>query len=467
MIFETIEAEGLAHLSYFVGDASAGVAVVIDPKRDVQDYLDLAQRHGVRIVRILETHVHADFVSGSLELAAKTGAVVHVGAADGYGFEHAALSDGDVLEVGGLSFEALHTPGHTPEHMGFLVSGGKGSSKPWALFSGDALFAGEVGRPDLLGEEEKLALARALYRSLHGKILVLDDGVEVFPAHGEGSPCGGSIGDRRTTTVGYERKYNPKLQPMGEAEFVRLVLADLPPAPAYYPRTKGVNLRGPTVSGGMAIVPALSPQEVLERSREPGVRIVDAREIEAFGGGHVPGSLSIPLRGEFPVWCGWMLDPEHRIVLVLPDESKLREVRTHLFRIGIDRVDGYLASGMRGWFEAGLEFSKDEQMSVFELHGSLGRMQVLDVRTEGEWLAGHVPTAVHLFVPRIEEGLGTTLDRGEPVAVYCGSGYRASIAASVLQRMGFRDVRNVPGSMRAWKSAGLAVEVPTVRGPGA
>lgn len=458
MIFETVEAKGLAHLSYLVGDEAAGFAVVVDPKRDVQDYLDLAQKHGVRISHILETHIHADFVSGSLELQALTGAPIYVGKAEGYGFSHVALSDGDTLEVGSLKVQALHTPGHTPEHVSFLVSGGKGAGKPWGLFSGDLLFAGEVGRPDLLGEEEKKRLARSLYHSLREKVLSLDDGVEVFPAHGEGSPCGGSIGDRKTTTVGYERENNPKLAEMTEEAFVELVLADLPPAPTYYPRMKRVNLQGPKVLGGLPNVAALSPKEVRELSETEDVQVVDAREIEAFGGGHVPGSLSVALRGEFPVWSGWMLDAEKRVVLVLPDESKLKEAQAHLFRIGVDRVEGYLRNGMKGWFEAGLDFAKVEQTSVFELSDSLGKVQVLDVRTDGEWDVGHVPSAVHVFVPRLEAELDGKLDRERPVAVYCGSGYRASIAASVLQRIGFKDVRNVPGSMKAWKAAGLPLE---------
>lgn len=457
MIFETVEAKGLAHLSYFVGDEAAGVALVIDPKRDVQDYLDLAQKYGVRIVHILETHIHADFVSGSLELGAKTGALLHVGQADGYGFPHIALSDGDIIDLGNLTFKALHTPGHTPEHMSFLVSGGKGAGKPWGLFSGDLLFAGEVGRPDLLGDEEKIRLARSLYRSLREKVLALEDGVEVFPAHGEGSPCGGSIGDRKTTTVGYERENNPKLAEMTEDDFVTLVLSDLPPAPTYYPRMKRVNLEGPRVLGGIPNVSALSPREVENLAKANEVQVVDAREIEAFGGGHVPGSLSIALRGEFPVWSGWMLDPNKPVVLVLPDEGKLTEIQAHLLRIGIDDVRGYLRNGMKGWFEAGLPFTKTPQMSVFELNASLGQVQILDVRTDAEWAGGHVPTAMHAFVPDLRKTLDGRLNKDEPLAVYCGSGYRASIAASVLERMGYKDVRNVPGSVKAWKAAGLGL----------
>ena len=463
MFLETIKAEGLAHLSYLLGDNDTGVCAVIDPRRDVKIYLDLARQHNARITHILETHIHADFVSGSRELSAETEAPIYVGKSDEYGFAHEALQDGDTLAIGSLTLKILHTPGHTPEHVCYLVRGGKGSQEPWALFSGDTLFAGEVGRPDLLGQGSEQDLARSLYRTLHNKLLKLGDEVEVYPAHGQGSPCGGSIGDRNTSTIGYERLHNPKLKEMSEEAFVKLVLSDLPPAPFYYPRMKKVNAHGPRLLHGLPHVPALDPKTFQEEMQKPDTIVVDTREIEAFGGGHVKGALNIALRDEFPQWAGWMLKAEVRILLVLPSEDKLEEVERHLIRVGHEKVGGFLRQGMRGWFEAGLPFERTCEMSVQELHEKLATQkegfQLLDVRRDDEWKEGHIPTARHLFAPYLSEHL-ETLDKDRAIVVYCGSGYRAGVAASVLQQHGFPNVCNVPGSMAAWKAAGYKTEKP-------
>lgn len=463
MFLETIKAEGLAHLSYLLGDESNGVCAVIDPRRDVDVYLEHARRHNVRITHILETHIHADFVSGSLELHAATGAPIFVGETSEYGFEHKALREGDSLSLGSLTIEVLHTPGHTPEHVCYLVSGGKGSVERWALFSGDTLFAGEVGRPDLLGHDRAQELARALYHTLHDKLLKLGDEVEVYPAHGQGSPCGGSIGDRNTSTIGYERLHNPKLQIKDEATFIEAVLSDLPPAPFYYPRMKKVNAQGPALTRCLPRVLPVDARTFHEEMKKPGTVIVDTREIEAFGGGHIAGSLSIALRGEFPQWAGWMLEADARVLLVLSDDDKLDEVERHLLRVGFENIAGYLQQGMRGWFEAGLPFERTYEMSVQELHEKLSTatnsFQVLDVRRDDEWNEGFISTARHLFAPYLTKHLDV-VEKGKPVVVYCGSGYRASVAASVLQQNGFTDVCSVPGSMAAWKAAGYTTVKP-------
>lgn len=458
MILETVQSEGLAHLSYLLGDDSAGVCAVIDPRRDVSAYLELSRKKNCRITHILETHIHADFVSGSRELAAQTGAPISVGEAPEYGFEHRALKEGDCLELGSVRLKVLHTPGHTPEHVCFLASGGKGSDEPWALFSGDTLFAGEVGRPDLLGGDSEERLARQLYHTFHDKLLKLGDQVEVYPGHGQGSPCGGSIGDRNTTTIGYERQFNPKLQPQSADDFVKQVLTGLPPAPFYYPRMKQVNAAGPRVLGCIPYVQPLDPKAFRGAMEETNAIVVDAREIEAFGGAHIDGSLNIALRGEFPIWAGWTLKAEQTVLLVLPEESDLDLVQRHLLRIGIENVGGFLRNGMRGWLEAGLPFRRTLQMSVHELKarldGGSDGLQLLDVRRDDEWEAGHLPGAKHVYAPYLPEHLDE-LDRERPVAAFCGSGYRASIAASTLERSGFREVINIPGSMKAWKAAGF------------
>lgn len=467
MLFETIVTLGLAHLSYIVGEVG-GDCAVIDPRRDVEAYLDLARERSARITHLIETHIHADFVSGSRELAARTGATIYAGASEDYRLEHRPVNGGDTLEVGGLCLRALHTPGHTPEHVSFVVSNADEADRPFAVFTGDTLFVGEVGRPDLIGGGTEGRLARQLYRSLFEKLLPLGDEVEIYPAHGEGSPCGGNIGDRRTSTIGYERLHNAKLQAGSEDEFVQSVLSGLPPAPRYYARMKEVNAHGPEVLGGLPTVQPLPPEEFQRDCQEGRTVVLDTREIEAFGGAHVGGALNIPLREEFPVWCGWMLDcdPGQKILLVLEDESHLDEAVRQLLRVGFENICGYLQLGMRGWIEAGLPFATLPQLSVHELKARMergetseGGLQLLDVRREDEWDEGHLPTARHVFAAFLGERLDE-LDRDRPVAVYCGSGYRASIAASVLQRNGFRAVYNVPGSMKAWKAAGFETVKP-------
>ena len=456
MILETVKSDGLAHLSYLLGDDGAGVCAVIDPRRDVEVYLGLAQRYQLRITHVLETHIHADFVSGSRELAARTDATIYGGEGD-YGFEIEALREGDTLSVGPFTLEVLHTPGHSPEHVCLVVrGGGKGAEEPWAVFTGDTLFASEVGRPDLATGKSEEELARDLYSSLK-KLLGLPETLEVLPAHGEGSPCGGSIGVRDRTTLGYEKAHNAKLQLSSEAEFTEQVLAELSPEPRYYPRMKRLNARGPEPLGSRPHLSALSPEQVDDLRQQEDVLFLDTREIDAFAGAHIGGSLNIALRSSFPIWCGWMLDSEQRLVLISEDSAAAARAQTHLLRTGFDKVIGYLRGGMRTWTEARREFETSGRMSVHDLNakveaGDVG--QLLDVRREDEWQAGFIPGAQHIFLPFLAEHI-ETLDQERPVTVYCGSGYRASIAVSLLERRGFREVTNVLGSMKAWRAAGL------------
>lgn len=474
MIFETVRSEGLAHFSYVLGDEQAGVCAVIDPRRDVDVYLEIARKNRARITAILETHVHADFVSGSRELAAKTGAPIYVGANGAYGFAHEPLADGDTVELGDFALDVHHTPGHTREHVCFLARGGAGASAPWGLFTGDTLFAGEVGRPDIPGEEHVAELARLLHKTLRQKVLPLGDELIIYPAHGEGSPCGASIGARPTSTIGYERRHNPLLQIEEPDRFTQEILASLPPVPAYYSRMKRVNAQGPVVLGSPPYLPPLNADDFMAEMEAPNTLVLDTREIEAFGAAHIPRSLNVALRKPFPVWAGrildetlpiwtgWIVRPENRILLVLPDASDVGTVHTELLRVGYDNLVGYLRQGIRGWTEAGKPISQIGQMSVHRLKERVDaddEFQILDVRSETEWQAEHIPTATHIYVPDLEEQVNR-LDRERPVAVYCGSGYRASIAASLLKRERFREVYNVPGSITAWKDAGYPLTRP-------
>lgn len=487
MIFETVRTEGLAQLSYFLADDTARVAAVIDPRRDVEVYLELARRHEVRITHALETHIHADFVSGARILAERTGARVCVGRSDAYGYSpDRLLDDGDEVAVGELTLRVFHTPGHSPEHVCFAMAGpgggggdeGGGSShgdagegrdpedgrgRTWAVFTGDTLFAGSVGRPDLAAGLDPEEQAGRLHDSIHEKLLPLGDHVLAFPGHGAGSPCGADIGDRDVTTLGIERRTNSKLDVASREAFVETVLEDLPDEPAYYARMKEVNARGPDPAAVLPHLPALDPDAFARAMEQPEAMVVDAREIVAFGGAHITGSLNIADRGSFPVWAGRILRPDQRILLVLPHPDRLDEVHRHLFRIGLDDVGGYLAGGMRRWIESGRSMASRPDLSVHELHHRIREgedgdaLQVLDVRSDEEWAMGRIPGARHVFVPDLVHELDR-LDRDRPVAVYCGSGYRSSLAASLLEREGFAHVYNVPGSMTAWLAAGYPLE---------
>lgn len=467
MILETVKSEGLAQLSYVVGDEDAGVAAVIDPRRDVGAYLEIAQRHGLRIEHVLETHIHADFVSGSLELRSRTGATVHAGRSEAYEFCHRPLDDGDTVSVGAYRLTALHTPGHSPEHVCFLLSGGRTEGAgPWAVFTGDTLFAGSVGRPDLSAGIPAEELARALYRSIHEKLLPLGDDLLVYPGHAAGSPCGsGEIGDREVTTIGYERRTNDRLGAFTATEFADAVLKDLPEQPRYYTWTREVNASGPATDG-IVHLPALDARAFREAAGREDAVIVDVREAESFSGGHVPGSLNIGLRPAFPVWAGWMLDPGKEIFLVVPDEVQLETVQRHLHRIGLYRIGGWLRGGMHGWIEAGLPLGKRQDLSVHELRERVayGRdeLQLLDVRSQSEWDAGRVPGARHVFAPHVGER-ADEIDPARPVATFCATGYRGSLAASVLAGLGFDRVHNVAGSMEAWRAAGYPLADSTRR----
>ncbi|MDT8306895.1 MAG: rhodanese-like domain-containing protein [Anaerolineae bacterium] len=475
MILERITSQGLAHYSYLVGDETAGVCAVIDARRDVEVYLERARHHQVEITHILETHIHADYVSGSRELAARCGAPIYTGVTAEVAFEHRPLQDGQEIELGEFTLRTLHAPGHTPEHIVFLIRGGAGASAPWGLFSGDTLFAGDVGRPDLLGEEQEEELADKLYTSLHEKLLPLGDGIIIYPAHGEGSPCGASIGARPSSTLGYERANNELLQITDRETFVRQVLAAQSAAPSYYARMKKVNARGPEILGALPALPALDAATFMAEMQRPNSIVLDLRSLEAFAGAHIEGALNIGMREPFPIWAGrileetlpiwagWIVAPDSRILLVADSAEQAAEARTELLRVGYEQIGGYLRRGLHGWTEQGMPVVHSELLSVQELRaiqeageGEKG-WQILDVRSEQEWNQGHIPGAVHIPVHELDERLGE-LDRNRPLAVYCGSGYRASIAASLLMRNGFEKVANVPGSISGWKGAGYPLE---------
>jgi hydroxyacylglutathione hydrolase len=464
VIFETVRTDGLAHLSYLIGDRNSGRAAVIDPRRDVEVYLDLARQHHLTITHAIETHIHADFVSGSRELADRTGtAKVHVSVEGGarYGFAHEPLRDGSRVELGTVTLTAMHTPGHTPEHMAYLAATKRNS---WGFFSGDFLFADSVGRPDLLGADQTPGLAKALFRSLRTALGPLPDAVPLYPAHGAGSPCGANIGDRQSN-IGHERRHNPALQITDEPAFNDWVLRTAPPMPRYYPRMKRINLQGPEVLKGLPAVEWMEPVAFRRRLAGGDVQLIDNRTMLAFGGGHIAGAWNFGPRPELSLWAGWMLDPAKPIALVLPRDSDLPEVLYQFLRVGFTRFAGCLKGGMEAWATAGLPVQGLAQLPVQELNKRLQShdLQLLDVRTPGEWDDGHLPGAQYRFLGELPEKL-RGLDPDRPVAVYCASGYRSSLAASILQAAGFTAVANVPGSYQAWTAAGFPTVKPSDAG---
>lgn len=458
MIVDRVFTPGLAQVAYFVADEAAGAAAVIDPRRDVDAYLEWAAERGLRITAILETHVHADFVSGARELAAATGAPIYASRLGDQEFPHEPLEDGHEVAIGSLRLRALWTPGHTPEHMAYLLIDPAQGPEPVALFSGDALFVGEVGRPDLLGEEQTQQLAEQLYHTVVDRLSRLEDDVVVYPGHTAGSACGKKIGDAPRTTIGAEKLFNYAFQARSQDAFVRMVLAGMPMPPTYYPVLKRVNKVGPDLLADLPEGRALTP-EAVAAGQAAGALVVDARSPAAFGAGHLPDARFAGLDSNFTTWMGWLAPYDRELILVLDEEDRFEEARTELRRIGLDQVAGYLAGGMAAWRAEGRDVVALPQMPVETLARRLDARRdglvVLDVRSGEEWAEGHIPGAVHHFAGEIAQGTEPPVDGAEQIAVVCGTGYRSSVAASMLQERGQRNLINVAGGMTAWREAAL------------
>ncbi|WP_291295424.1 rhodanese-like domain-containing protein [Elioraea sp.] len=460
LIFERIQTEGIAVLSYLIGDDSDGVAAVFDPTWDVDKYVDLARQKSVTITHIFETHIHADLVSGARELCARAGSAKIFLSEEGgasYGFVHETIRDGDRFEIGKTLVTVRHTPGHTPEHVSFLLADRSHPETPWGVLTGDSLFVNSAGRPDLLGEGESKKLAEQLFHTLQDFYKALPDGVLLYPAHGAGSPCGADIGDRLESSIGYERRHNAFLQFEHVPSFTEYALGTAPPVPHYYPLMKQVNARGPEILGSLPRVPGLPPKAFRQAAQDGAGVVVDTRSMLGFGGGHIEGALNIGGSPMLSIWAGWLLDPEEPILLVLDADTKLEEVVKLFLRTGYTRFAGYLVGGMKAWDNAGFQLEHVRQMTVHEVQDAGDALQVVDVRAPDEWKGGHVPGARHMFLPELREK-ASELDRLRPTAIYCDSGYRASIGTSILQQEGFTKVCNIPGSWQAWTKAGFPVE---------
>ncbi len=452
MILERIKSEGLALNSYFIGSGSS--AAVIDPRRDVQIYLDLSLKHGMKISYILETHRNEDYVIGSLDLGNYSHAVIYHG--PGLRWKYGTvLKDGQEFSVGKLRLAAIHTPGHTDESMSYFVTDLNSGKTPIMVFTGDTIFTGDTGRVDLCGESEIPRMASNLYESIFRRLLPLGDQVILCAAHGAGSICGLNIADRDESTLGVERLQNPSLCHSIKDDFVQHKSAERPEKPPYFAMMEKYNLEGPPRLACLPMPAPLAPFE-FKKEIENGATVVDTSLPSAFGGAHIKGSYSIWLEG-LPGFAGWMLPYDRPILLVLEDQSHLKKAVTYLIRLGYDNIIGFLKGGIEGWYDAGLPTERLPLLSVHQLKEKLDggeELVVLDARDQMEWDSGHIPGSLHIFVGHVESRL-SEIPRDKPVAVLCSVGHRAGIAASVLLRNNFPEVYNVLGSVTAWRHAGF------------
>jgi glyoxylase-like metal-dependent hydrolase (beta-lactamase superfamily II)/rhodanese-related sulfurtransferase len=449
---------------------SDGIAAVVDPQRDVEIYIEEAKQQGLKIAYVIETHLHADFVSGHHELAERTGATICIGSKAGATFPHRDMHDGDKIEFGKCVLQFLETPGHTPESMCILVTDSERRDSPWAVLTGDTLFIGDVGRPDLSADHTPQQLAGMMYDSLHNKLFPLADDVEVFPAHGAGSLCGRSIGKERSSTIGKEKQFNYALQPMTRESFVHMLTADLPERPGYFSRDAEINRAGAEAMQELPPLAALSADEVAKRVGQPGIEagngalILDTRPSSDFFASHIPGSVHIALSGQFASWAGALIGLDREIILIAEDSERTEESRMRLARVGIEHITGYLEGGIPAWQRSGRSVTQFAQVSAGELRQLLTRepgMQVIDVRRATEWDDGHIAQARLAPLNKFAALLGSDanaakklfqdMDMHRPVIVHCQGGYRSAIAASMLERAGFSMVVNVIGGFDAWK----------------
>ncbi len=449
----------LAHASYMVG--SECVAAVIDPQRDVDIYLEAAAQKGWKIEHIIETHVHADFVSGHRELAERTGARIYLGEGSGAEFPHVAVKDGDELNFGNCHLKFLQTPGHTVESICILMNDASQPDRPGILFTGDTLFVGDVGRPDLSGTYTPQQLAAILYQSLHEKVLRLPDETQIYPAHGAGSLCGRQMSSESSSTIGKQKQTNYALMAKSSEEFVHLLTDNLSTAPEYFAQEVDLNRKGAAPISQLPAPAALSAPEVL-RLQQEGTVVVDTRPASEFAAAHVPGSIHIALTGQYASWAARILGLQTKLIIVGEDADHVRESQLRLARVGLESISGYLDAGVAGWVRSGYELESIPQITAPDL-AELRKQEpesvtVLDVREEAELSGGAIEGAIRIPLGKLMNRT-SELNPTKLTVVHCKGGYRSSIATSILRRGGFRDIANLMGGFDAWKAAGLPVSL--------
>jgi hydroxyacylglutathione hydrolase len=436
---------GLGNSTYLIGSRDTGKGILIDPLRDVDRYLQAAARLGIQLTHVLDTHLHADFISGNLEIARQTRAVIGASEMAEVAFDHIPLGENSVIDLGPFQLRVLTTPGHSPEHISFLLTGE--DQKASALFSGGALIVGGAARTDLLGHEHTHALAHELYHTIHDKLLKLPDEVKVFPTHGAGSFCIAPASSERTSTIGAERRTNPLAQPQSEQEFIRRSLTGLPSYPTYYKYMRAINRAGAGILGGLPVLKPLSAGEV-KAEMGKGTVVLDVRHQDRFAAGHIPDAFGIRVDAPLVVWAGWVIPFGSRIVLLAESTEERSDAIRQLIRIGYDNLAGYLEGGIDAWAR---EYPVETVRSirVNELRERLSEIPVLDVRNLAEWAQGHIPGAIHIEGGRLawEE---FELPSEGPLAVQCASGNRSMIAISVLKRRGYHNLIQVEGGINDW-----------------
>jgi hydroxyacylglutathione hydrolase len=444
--------DGLGHQSYFIVDENTHVAAVVDPRRDIEIYLQAADKAGANIAWVFETHVHNDYITGAREIRDRTGATIVNAASAGLAYEHQGVSDGDRIEVGSLSFVVLATPGHTPDHVSYAAYEA-GHDKPTAIFTGGSMLVGSAGRTDLVSPGMTLTLTRDQYHSLRRLLDTMPDDVLVYPTHGAGSFCGATMSETpaRRSTIGQERLASPAAHVHDEAEFVRQQLAGYGVYPAYYRHMGEINQTGPRILGGMPELSALAPLQVRD-NLDHGLPLIDGRGRRIFAQEHVPGSLNIELDESFGTYVGWLLPFNKPLMLLIEDETGRKEAVTQLIRIGYEQLRGYLDGGVDAWKSAGLPTNSFEIMTLDELNRRLQsneRLTVLDVRDSAEWNSGHVPGSQHIHIGDLMQHLHE-IPRDMPVATICRSGHRAAIAASILDALGHETLAVQRGGVPDW-----------------
>lgn len=464
MFVQQFFVKGLAHSSYLLGGANT--CAIIDPRRDIEIYLQAAADMGMKITHILETHLHADFISGHLDLAEATGAVIYAPKSAKCQFGHKAVKEGDTFKIEDMHIRVLETPGHTPEHLSYVVTDTSRGSEPAAVFCGDTLFVGDVGRPDLFPGIAR-ELAHKLYDSLHGKLMALPDFCDVYPAHGAGSLCGRAMGAKRTTTIGYERRYNSVLQIADREKFIQSLTTHMPAAPDHFSRCSSVNGKGPALVRTLPEIVAMPPAAFKKASEKKNTIVLDIRSYEAFGGQHVPGSFHIDFGGNFATFAGWILPPDSNVLLVAASLAEAREAGVLLKRVGVDKAIGYLDGGMYAWAKEGYPANHVPQISADELNRIMVKGQELvlvDVRAAGEFEARHIQGAVNIAAPDMR-ARRDTLRKSKPIALICSTGHRSSLAAALLKQRGFEHVSNVAGGMTGYSAAGYSDSCPICVAP--
>ena len=446
--------KGLGNSAYLIGSHDTKRGILIDPLRDVDQYLHAASERGIQLTHVLDTHLHADFVSGCREIAHHTRAEIGASVTANVGFEHRALTEDSIIDMGAFQIHIMTTPGHSPEHISYLIVEPDGKT-PSALFSGGALIVGGAARTDLLGHEHTHSLAHDLYHTIHDKLLKLPDEVDVFPTHGAGSFCVAPVSTERTTTIGRERENNSLALAKSEEEFIKRSLAGLPSYPTYYKYMREINQRGAQILGGVPVLKPLSAAEV-KSLMEEGVVVLDVRHQKQFAAGHIPNSYGIRVDAPLTTWAGWVIPFGSRIVLVAESADQRSEATRQLIRIGYDDLAGHLEGGIEAWAR---EYPVEtvQIVDVHELRERLDEVTLVDVRQRSEWNAGHIPGAIHFEGGRIAwEELPFTQD--QPLVIQCASGNRSMVAISVLKRRGFRTLTQVEGGINQWKKHGFELE---------